>query len=176
MDKLLFAKLFSTIDVSDIERCWPWKQQRDKDGYGRINWKGKTEQVHRLVFREYNDLPALAAEIVIRHRCDNPPCCNPLHLEEGTHLDNMRDRDLRKGYDAVSMRRRTKLTEVQVRQIHKDSRSFAEIALDYGVAKYTIYDIKTGRSWKDVALEMGVTPPPSAYGPGRSKGLRFKDF
>lgn len=27
----------------------------------------------------------------ICHTCDNPPCCNPMHLFEGTRLDNVHD-------------------------------------------------------------------------------------
>ena len=46
-------------------------------------------------------------ELVLRHLCDNKPCCNPAHLLPGTASENVRDvihakREGRKGPQAVT--------------------------------------------------------------------------
>ena len=48
---------------------------------------------------------------------------------------------------------RAKLTNEQVQAIFKDSRIYADIANDYGVAASTIGSIKQGKSW----ASLGVT-------------------
>jgi len=45
------------------------------------------EAAHRISFAiAYGWVPA-----VVMHTCDNPPCINPNHLNDGTQGDNMRD-------------------------------------------------------------------------------------
>ena len=39
----------------------------------------------------------------VRHACDNPPCCNPSHLFDGTNIENMADMR-EKGRSAVGAR------------------------------------------------------------------------
>ena len=29
--------------------------------------------------------------MIVRHKCHNPKCCNPEHLQIGTHKDNWND-------------------------------------------------------------------------------------
>lgn len=70
--------------------CWVWAGYRTSRGYGQIGVEGRhnVEFVHRLVFGLERLLPGQH----VRHKCDNPPCCNPDHLIAGTHADNMRDK------------------------------------------------------------------------------------
>lgn len=44
----------------------------------------------------------------------------------------------------------TKLTTERAKEIKNDDRNFGDIAEDYKVSLSTIYDIKMGRTWKDV--------------------------
>ena len=45
---------------------------------------------HRVAWEQANGQP-IPPGMVVRHACDNPPCVNPLHLQLGTHADNVRD-------------------------------------------------------------------------------------
>jgi len=61
----------------------------DPTGYGRFKIAGKAEMAHRIAY----DLAigGLDSDLMICHHCDNPPCCNPAHLFQGTRSDNMKD-------------------------------------------------------------------------------------
>lgn len=90
-------RLWPKIDQTGGEdSCHPWTGTCDWQGYGRFWVSGKSKTVaHRVVYEVMNgkiEDPSL----VVRHTCDNPPCCNPKHLILGTRGDNARDRGERK--------------------------------------------------------------------------------
>lgn len=72
--------------------CWEWRGPKNTRGYGHLSVTRSgavNKQVHRLMYeRHHGPIPE---GHVIRHKCDNPPCSNPDHLETGTHADNSRD-------------------------------------------------------------------------------------
>jgi hypothetical protein len=87
--------------------------------------------------------------MVIRHKCDNPPCCNPKHLIIGTHSDNAKDR-VRRGRDVSTVKRLEKqifreitllldggITEERVCQIYNISRSKLRDFKDMRIASKT---------------------------------------
>lgn len=81
---------------------------------------------------------------VVRHRCDNPICCNPEHLELGTHEDNMRD---------MRERERHGLPHHTVRAIRKlaeKGRTHREIAELYGLGRSTVTEIVQGLKYREV--------------------------
>ena len=81
-------RLTEKIDRRGPDDCWPWRAAAANDmGHGQIKYQGRPAAAHRIVFLlAYGHLPP-----VVRHKCDNPPCCNPAHLEGGTASDNHRD-------------------------------------------------------------------------------------
>lgn len=84
----LDERFWSKVDRRGPEECWPWKYGKDASGYGMIRVDGRTLKAHRFVAG--NPVGG-----VVRHTCDNPPCCNPAHLLIGTQQENVRDRDVR---------------------------------------------------------------------------------
>ena len=69
--------------------CHVWTGTRYANGYGRVKRDGKAIRAHRYAWeRENGPIPD---GMVVRHKCDNPPCVNPDHLEVGTHQDNVDD-------------------------------------------------------------------------------------
>jgi hypothetical protein len=84
-------RFWAMVDKSGgPDACWPWRGEIFEK-YGRFYPShGKKVRAHRFAFGL-----AAANGHVIRHTCDNPPCCNPAHLLCGTQLDNIADRQAR---------------------------------------------------------------------------------
>lgn len=135
------------------DACWPWERTRSNQGYGVFVVKRVQHRAHRVALSLALGRD-LASDEDACHRCDNPPCCNPLHLFAGSHEENQRDKG-RKGRAAKGERNGGggKLTEDDVRAIRQriaQGDTLTEIGADFGVSRVQIAHIKHGRQWRHV--------------------------
>ena len=127
---------------------------KDDCGYTRVRYKGKHNRLFRVVYEmQYGEIPK---GMVIRHKCDNPSCCNIEHLELGTQKQNVQDM-LERGrgtkgkpntYSRGTLNKANKLSEEDVRGIYLSTLSGRKLAKIYGVSRVNISLIKNKKSWK----------------------------
>jgi hypothetical protein len=135
------------------DECWPWIAYCNKAGYGRFRLNGEQRFAHRVAAWRAGIINNESDSIVVRHKCDNPRCVNPAHLEAGTQADNVKDRVARGRSQRGESHAKAKLTERKVRQIKEMLRAKIQhkyIALMYGVTVQAVSAIKTERAWRHV--------------------------
>lgn len=126
---------------------------KDKDGYVRIYYKGKHNRLYRVLYEsKFGKIPT---NMVIRHICDNPYCCNINHLLIGTQQDNVddmwnrhRQRDFTKNLCVGEKNGSNKLTEEAVKEIYLSNMQTKKLAKLFNVSNTTIYHIKHKVYWK----------------------------
>jgi hypothetical protein len=147
-----FAGWFwSMVRCGGDSECWPWLGRLTPGGYGKLPNRLKAEQAHRVAFRLFNGFDAPK---MVLHSCDNRPCCNPGHLREGSHQDNMDDMVSRgRSCDRRGERNtQAKLTGSSVAAIRASlaaGTTQRALAAEYGVSRGTIGMIATGMRWTD---------------------------
>ncbi len=85
------------------------------------------------------------------HHCDNPACFEPTHLYEGTHQQNVADRDNRQRTQKGARHYRAKLTDDAIRTIRSTSGNQQELARRFGVNPSTIHYVRSRKGWKHLA-------------------------
>lgn len=143
--------LWERVDRSGgLDACWPFRGAKTKKGYGSIRVGKRTMHAHRLAFTlDQGREP----DGQVRHSCDNPPCCNPRHLLEGSDADNKRDmveRGRRKGKCLGEENGRAKLTPekaAEIRARHASGESINALSAAFGVAWPQVKKVVTGERW-----------------------------
>lgn len=147
--------MLEIITQADRSDCLVWTGIVNNKGYGKIKVKGEVVSAHRFAYCVANGLTLKEIEgLVIRHKCDNPGCINPTHLETGTPMDNVMDRVARGRSASGECNGHAKLTVEQVDEILASyiprDKKFGGTALGkkYGVCQTTISKIVLGKKWK----------------------------
>ena len=112
-------------------------------------------KAHRVSFAiaQGIEVSDITGEVI--HSCDNPPCCNPRHLREATHLENMLDaaqrgRMGRNHQPAGEDSPNAKLNEEKVRIILSSDDMGITLAERFGVSPTLISYIRKRKGWKHV--------------------------
>jgi len=113
-----FEKHRAKIEFGAPGGCWLWTACTNVNGYGAVRARGKSRKAHREAYEAENG-PGSAEGLVVRHRCDTPPCVNPDHLLIGTVANNVMDMDERgrRVTPKGEARGRAKLTDDDIRTI-----------------------------------------------------------
>lgn len=141
-------RFWSKVDIRSGDECWEWKAFRNKYGYGLFNHL----PAHRMAYRL--GVGSIPDGLCVLHKCDNPPCCNPLHLFLGTRADNNRDKKEkgRAPSQKGEQNGNAKLTEAEILLICRvyAIRNFTmrELAIKYKVSEQHIFNIIKHKSWK----------------------------
>lgn len=143
----LSDRLWSKISMKQLDGCWEWQASRKGKRYGQIQVDGTPVGAHRIAYQLVKG--EIPEGLVVRHRCDNPFCCNPDHLEIGTYQDNTNDMIARqrqkkaRGEESGT----SKLTEDQVIEIRNSDESLRVLADRFGVSESSVGEARRGKTW-----------------------------
>ena len=149
--KLTISERF-WIKVEKSDKCWEWQGCRFSNGYGRFTTRAPYKQnlAHRFAYiLTFGEIPY---NLMVLHKCDNPPCVRPDHLFLGTCQDNANDR-VNKGRSLKGEQHPSAiLTEKQIREIRslRNIRPQWELALEFNIKQVTVSDIQRRKRWKHV--------------------------
>jgi hypothetical protein len=106
--------------------CWKWTGGTNDMGYGRFYHKGKYTAAGKVAWELTNGpIPTGAA---IRHTCKEPLCVRPGHLKVDLRL--------------------TESDVLRMRKLLGQGCDCGELAEEFSVSLNTVYDIRSGRTWK----------------------------
>lgn len=151
-----FEKHRDKLDFSGANGCWLWTAGKFRFGHGKVRSGGKHRIASRVAWEAVHG--SIPPGSCVRHKCDTPSCCNPAHLELGTHADNMRDmveRGRQVGHKGTA-HGMSKLTEVGVLAIRAEyvrgCREFSQYSLarKHGVTPSVIGKILRREIWRHV--------------------------
>ena len=121
-------RFWSKVAIGDSNECWEFRAGKDYDGYGifyaqRTSWRSNRIVVALTLRRD------LGKDKQACHKCDNPSCCNPNHIYEGSDLDNKRDATERQHYSQAQYKRAAEHPETYLRgeDVHLAKLTEAEV-------------------------------------------------
>lgn len=157
-------RFWEKVERRGPDECWEWIGARSagKFNYGRFGFStsrpcASTRNAHTVAW-ELDRGRKLPRGKVVRHRCDNPPCCNPKHLVMGTQKQNVADM-IRRGRQAKGAIKRGSahgmsiLTEsivLAMRAEYAAGATAKSLAEKYGVGHATAAQAISRYTWRHI--------------------------
>ncbi len=157
-------RFWASVDMGDAVGCWEWQGsvgKRKYDKYGRfetplprVNGKKRRNLwvAHRVAY--YLTHGEDPGDLIVCHTCNNPPCCNPAHLELGTDKSNARYRELcghggRRGPGKNNLPPKLRIYQPRftpnqvdtIRELVASGLSQNEVARQYGINQSSIWKV-----------------------------------
>jgi DNA-binding XRE family transcriptional regulator len=149
---------WTKVDVRGKDECWNWLGAQKSFGYGNVRINRKYMTAHRVAFLlKYKKING---DNMVLHKCDNPSCCNPHHLEQGTRLQNAQQRTIRgrsvggfnytKQIGEKNFNCKLNVSKVRkIRKLYADRKlNQYELADKFGVTQTNIGAIVNNRTWR----------------------------
>jgi hypothetical protein len=139
--------------------CFYWDGATTVTGYGQL-WLREGRKRHPLLAHRVAyalEHGELAAGADLLHRCDNPLCCNPAHLRQGSATENNRDMDVRSRracgdrHHNAGRRVEPKLNReavVEIRRRLATGERVCDLARTFAITERNLQRIKRGEIWK----------------------------
>jgi hypothetical protein len=131
-------RFWDKVAIGQPNECWPWTRAKTRDGYGSFGaYKGISVLAHRAAWEIQNG--PIPDGMYVLHRCDNPPCVNPLHLFLGTQADNVADCSKKGRRNQSRWKKLSPEKRQEIRDLYATgSYSLAALGRKYGVSYQTI--------------------------------------
>jgi len=147
----LRERFLRMVDIGEDASCWLFLGSKTGRGYGRYRVNGVGHNAHKASYLLF--IGKIPDGIVVRHKCDNPSCVNPSHLELGTHQDNMNDRrDRQRGargdrYNSGTAKLNPVAVAVMRHMYSRGLKSQSALGRAYGVTQGAVWRVVHGKNW-----------------------------
>jgi len=149
----LEERFWEKVDKNGPDGCWIWIVSLNSNGYGQIFVDGKKTEAHIVSWKMYNN-KKIPNGCVIHHKCHNPKCVNPNHLQcisKKQHII-IHHKNISKNIGENHPRSKLKAWQVlEIRTKYATKKyTYKQLATEYNVKYSTIYSIINRKTWKHI--------------------------